>query len=409
MKYNVMNKYPLTKKEIINLFNKQKKLISSSEIIDLSNSNGRILAEDLKSQINLPPFNNSAVDGYALTKKDINLKKTFICNRRVAAGDNKKIIINSGEAVRVFTGAKLPLNSSTVVMQENVIREGKYLKLLKAPIFGENSRLKGEDIKKNKKILFKGTQINQQNLNLIAALGIRKIKVYKKINIGFFTSGNELRRPTNKLKNAEINNSNYYALNALLDKNYVTKKYLGNLKDNLKSVKNNLINASKKFNIIITAGGASVGDEDHLINALSILGKIYFWRAAIKPGRPIAFGKINKCYVVCLPGNPVSVQLLYAMLIKPLIKKLCGSVLKLPTSSKIYANFKMKKKTKRMEWLRVTKIKKNNKDLANKYPKQGSGMISSISYSSGIIEIGEEVSLIKKGDVFEFYDFDNLF
>ncbi len=404
-----MNKFPLTKKEIIAYFNKQKKLISSSEIIDLSNSNGRILAEDLISQINLPPFNNSAVDGYALIKKDLNLKKIFTCTRRVAAGDNKKIIIKPGEAVRVFTGARMPSNSSTVVMQENVIIEGKNIRLLKTPLFGENYRLKGEDIKKNKKILLKGTKINQQNLNLIAAAGIRKIKVYKKIKIGFFTSGNELRRPTKRLKNSEINNSNYYALNGLLDKNYITKKYLGNLRDNLKFVKNNLISASKKFNIIITAGGASVGDEDHLINALSSLGKIYFWRAAIKPGRPLAFGKIKKCYVICLPGNPVSVQLLYAMLITPLILKLCGGFLKLPNSSKIYTNFNMKKKTKRMEWLRVTKTMKNKKDIANKYPKQGSGMISSISYSSGIIEIGEEVSSIKKGDVFEFYDFENLF
>ena len=150
-----MNKFPLTKKEIVDFFNKQKKLISSSEIIDLKYSNGRILAEDLKSQINLPPFNNSAVDGYALIRKDLNLKKIFTCKRRVAAGDDKKIVIKSGEAVRVFTGAKMPSNSSTVVMQENVIIEGSKIRLLKIPLFGENSRLKGEEIKKNKKILLK--------------------------------------------------------------------------------------------------------------------------------------------------------------------------------------------------------------------------------------------------------------
>ena len=404
-----MNKLPLTKNQIIGIFKKQKKLISSSEIIDLQYSKDRILAQDIKSQINIPPFNNSAVDGYALLKKDLNLKKTFICKKRIAAGDNKKIVIKSGEAVRVFTGAKMPSNSSTVVMQENVKVKNNYITLLKTPQFGENYRIKGEDIKKNKIILTKGTKINHQNLNLIAAAGIRKIKVYKKIKIGFFTSGNELRKPTKKLKNAEINNSNYYALNTLLDKKYITKKYLGNLKDNLVTVKKSLIKSSKKFNIIITAGGASVGDEDHLINALSSLGKLYFWRAAIKPGRPIAFGKINKCYIICLPGNPVSVQLLYGMLIKPLILKLCGSTLKLPNSSKIYTDFDMKKKTKRMEWLRVIKTRKNNRDYAIKYPKQGSGMISSITYSNGIIEIDEQVSFIKKGDLFEFYDFDSLF
>ena len=133
-----MNKSPLTKKQIIGLFNKQKKLISSTEIIDLQYSEGRILAQDLKSQINIPPFNNSAVDGYALLKKDLNLKKTFICKRRVAAGDNKKIVVKSGEAVRVFTGAKMPSNSSTVVMQENVRVKGNYITLLKTPQFGEN-------------------------------------------------------------------------------------------------------------------------------------------------------------------------------------------------------------------------------------------------------------------------------
>ena len=372
-------------------------------------SDGRILAEDLKSQLNLPPFNNSAVDGYAIIKKDLKNKKSFFCSRRVAAGDNKNILIKSGEAVRVFTGAKMPSNSSTVIMQENVEKKGRKIILLKTPTLGDNYRLKGEDIKKNRKILPKGARINQQNINLIAAAGIRKIKVYKKINIGFFTSGNELRKPTIKLKNSDINNSNYYALNALLDKKYISKKYLGNLKDNLETVKKSLMIASKKFNIIITAGGASVGDEDHLINALLSIGKIYFWRAAIKPGRPLAFGKINKCYVVCLPGNPVSVQLLYAMLIKPLILKLCGGSLELPSSSKIYSNFNMKKKTKRMEWLRVIKTKINEKDFATKYPKQGSGMISSISYSNGIIEVGEDVSLIKKDDIFEFYDFESLF
>ena len=280
---------------------------------------------------------------------------------------------------------------------------------MKTPRFGDNYRLKGEDIKKSQKILSKGSKINKQNINLIAASGIRKIKVFKKIKIGFFTSGNELRKPSKSLKNSEINNSNFYALDSLLDKNFIEKKYCGNLKDNLKTVKNNLTKSSKKFDILITAGGASVGDEDHLISALSDLGKIFFWRAAIKPGRPLAIGKINKCFVICLPGNPVSVQLLYAMLINPLIEKFSGGIFKLPKSNKIAVNFDMKKKTQRMEWLRVIKNKYKNQDLVVRYPKQGSGMISSISYSSGIIEVDENISKIKKGDIFEFYDFESLF
>ena len=403
-----MNKLPLTKRQIIEFFKKQKNIVVKSELVNLQNSQGRFLFENLKSKINLPPFNNSAVDGYALLKKDLN-NKYFYCTRRIAAGDKKNIKIKSGEAIRVFTGARMPSNSSTIVMQENTLIDKDKIKILKFPNLGENYRLKGEDIRKNQKILSKGSKINHQNINLRAASGIRKVKVFKKIKIGFFTSGDELRKPTENLKNSEINNSNYFALNSLLDQKFISKKYFGNLKDNLKIVKSNLLTASKKNNIIITAGGASVGDEDHLINALSSLGNIFFWRAAIKPGRPIAFGKINNCYVICLPGNPVSVQLLYAMLIKPLIEKLSGGNFKLPNSNKIAANFSMKKKTQRMEWLRIIKKTINNQDVAIKYPKQGSGMISSVSYSDGIIEIDEEVSEIKKGDMFNYYDFETLF
>ena len=404
-----MNKLPLTKKQIIRFFKKQKNLVMNKELLSLQNSLGRFLYTDLKSKVDIPPFNNSAVDGYALLKKDLNNKKILYCNRKILAGSKKNLKIKSGETIRVFTGAKMPLNSSTVVMQENTIQNNNKITISKFPKLGENYRLKGEDIKKNQKILLKGSQINQKNINLIAASGIKKVEVFKKIKIGFFTSGNELRRPTKNLKKSEINNSNYFALNSLLDTSFISKKYLGNLKDNLKVVKNKIFAASKKNNIIITSGGASVGEEDHLIKALSDLGDIFFWKAAIKPGKPIALGKINNCYVICLPGNPVSVQLLFVMLINPLIKKLSGGNFNLPKSSKIVANFNMQKKTRRMEWLRIIRKTLNNKNIAIKYPKQGSGMISSITYSDGIIEIDADTSVIKKGDIFDYYDFDNLF
>ena len=170
-----------------------------------------------------------------------------------------------------------------------------------------------------------------------------------------------------------------------------------------------LLKNISKFNMIITTGGASVGDEDHLVKALENNGKIFFWRAAIKPGRPIAVGKIQNTYIVCLPGNPVSVQLLYAFIVKPLILKLLGAPLKKISAEKLKTNFSMIKKTKRLEWLRVSKKFIKNEYVIVKHPKQGSGMISSISYSDGIVEIPEHVSSIKKGDIFNYYDFDKLF
>ena len=404
-----MNKKPLYLKQIISFVKKQSILVKQIELINLLNAEDKILAENIYSKINLPPFKNSAVDGYAILKYDLNNSQKIISKTRIAAGDSKEVKINKGEVVRIFTGAKMPLNSNTVVMQENTKLENNKLKLLKIPNYGENCRHKGEDISKGKLVLKKGSKIDVKNLNLIAAIGYNKVKVYSKIKVGFFTSGNELVKPTTKLTKSKINNSNFFLLNSLLNKNYISKRFLGNLSDNYKKVENNLLKNISKFNMIITTGGASVGDEDHLVKALENNGKIFFWRAAIKPGRPIAVGKIQNTYIVCLPGNPVSVQLLYAFIVKPLILKLLGAPLLKISAEKLKTNFSMIKKTKRLEWLRVSKKFINNEYVIVKYPKQGSGMISSISYSDGIVEIPEHVSSIKKGDIFDYYDFDKLF
>ena len=404
-----MNKKPLYLKQIISFVKKQSRLVKQIELINLLNAEDKILAENIYSKINLPPFKNSAVDGYAILKYDLNNSQKIISKTRIAAGDSKEVKIIKGEVVRIFTGAKMPLNSNTVVMQENTKLENNKLKLLKIPKYGENCRHKGEDISKGKLVLKKGSKIDVKNLNLIAAIGYNKVKVYSKIKVGFFTSGNELVKPTTKLTKSKINNSNFFLLNSLLNKNYISKRFLGNLSDNYKKVENNLLKNISKFNMIITTGGASVGDEDHLVKALENNGKIFFWRAAIKPGRPIAVGKIQNTYIVCLPGKPVSVQLLYAFIVKPLILKLLGATLKKISAEKLKTNFSMIKKTKRLEWLRVSKKFIKNEYVIVKHPKQGSGMISSISYSDGIVEIPEHVSSIKKGDIFNYYDFDKLF
>jgi len=404
-----MNKRPLFFKQIINFIKRRSSVISKTEIINLLNAEDKILAENIYSKINLPPFKNAAVDGYALLKKDLNKSQKKINKNRVAAGDKTSHKMKAGEVMRIFTGAKMPWNSNTVVMQENTKIIANKLSLMKVPSYGENCRYKGEDISKRSLVLKRGTKIDTKNLNLIAAIGYNKVKVYSKIRIGFYTSGNELVKPTTKLKNSNINNSNYYLLNSLLNKNYITKKFLGNLPDNAHRIKKKLLTKVSKYNIIITTGGASVGDEDHLINTLKNNGEIFFWRAAIKPGRPIAIGKIKKTYIVCLPGNPVSVQLLFAFVVKPLIFKLIGSTITHMKPEKIKTNFSMIKKTKRLEWLRVSKKLINNEYVITKHPKQGSGMISSISYSDGVVEIPEDISAIKKGDLFDYYDFDKLF
>ena len=405
-----MNKTPLKKSKIFSLLKKITKPKIGKEKLSLLNTVGRFLAEDLKSGINLPPFKNSAVDGYALLKADISQNKiNLICKKRVAAGDNNSKKIQLGETTRIFTGALMPSNSSTVVMQENVIFNKNKIFIKKMPLYGENCRLAGEDIKKGQKILSNGDKINTTNVNLIAAIGKKNIFVKKKIKIGFFTSGNELRWPNEKLRGSEINNSNYFSLKALLKKPYIDNKYLGVLKDNEISISKSLLQNVNKYDVIITTGGASVGEEDHLINIINRLGKVFFWKAAIKPGRPLAVGKIKNTIIICLPGNPVSVHLLYGMIVKPFVEYLCSGKFLVPEGILAKTDFMMRKKNNRLEWLRVN-INKKKKDLiASKYHKQGSGMISSMVFADGILEIPEEVSQISKNQFYTYYSFKNLF
>ena len=405
-----MNNKPLTKKKVINLLNKCNKIDLKTEYIKLIDADNRFLAKPITSLINVPPFNNSAVDGYALHDKDVGKTHIFKISSRIAAGDDKKFMLNRGQVARIFTGAKMPLSSSTVVMQENVVAKNNCITIIKHPRLGENCRLAGEDVAKSKKIFKTGTKINSQNISLLAAVGKSKVQVKKKLRIGYFTSGNELFNPSENLSGSKINNSNQYALHALLNKPYLDANYLGVLKDSKDKILNLLIKYVRNYSVIITTGGASVGEEDHLIDLIKENGELFFWKTAIKPGRPLAVGIIKNAIIICLPGNPVSVYLLYGMLIKSFLEKLCGSKIIMPIHYSATVNFSMKKKTERLEWLRVNiDSKYNNKIFVNKYPKQGSGMISSIAYSDGIIEIPEDVSQISKGDQFKLYLFSDIF
>ena len=405
-----MNKHPLTKNEVINLLKTIFIENLGSEKIELLLAEGRILTSDIISSINLPPFNNSAVDGYAIHNDNLHDSMKLKCTQRVAAGDQTEIFLKTNEVARIFTGARMPNNSNTVIMQENVIVDGDYISMNKIPQLGENCRLTGEDVSQGDKILQCGEKINSTNINLIAAVGKKYVEVKKKLKVGYFTSGNELIEPSEKLEGSKINNSNRFSLQSLLNDSYIVANYLGILADSKDKIIESITENINDYSVLITTGGASVGEEDHLIDVIKEKGRIYFWKTAIKPGRPLAIGQINKTIIICLPGNPVSVHLLYGMIIKPFLEFLCGSKMNKPQSFKAIVNFSMKKKTKRLEWIRVTLDQNNLETIyVNKYQKQGSGMISSIAFSDGIIEIPESVSKINRGDKFDFYLFDQLF
>ena len=300
-----MNKKPIKKSSIFNLLKKIKKIKLGDEIIALENSNNRFLSKAIKSKINLPPFKNSAVDGYALLKIDILKNKNKLkISKRIKAGDKASIKLSAGKAARIFTGAKMPINSSTVVMQENVTKFKDEILINKLPFFGENCRKSGEDISKGQKILSTGDRITKNNINLIAAIGKNKVLVKKKINIGFYTSGNELTQPTENLKNSMINNSNFYSINALLDQPYIKKKYLGVLKDSEHLIEKSFLNNIHNFNVIITTGGASVGEEDHLIKIIKKIGKVFFLENCYKTWASTCYRKNSKHYFYMFAWKP---------------------------------------------------------------------------------------------------------
>lgn len=404
-----MNKKPLKKDEVFKIFKSIKILKQKTEIVNIWNSNNRVISENLRSLINVPPFNNSAVDGYAIIFNNLKNNNKFKIIAKIRAGDNKNIILKKNEAVRIFTGARIPRNADTIVMQENAYKKNEFVFIKKIPKKNENCRIAGEDITKGKLIFKKGTIIKTFNKSLLASIGRKNIKVYKKLSVGFFTNGNELKKPTTKLIGSQINNSNNLALFSLIEECGFKANDLGTLKDSPKDIRNLINKAINKYDVIITAGGASVGEEDHLIKVINDIGKNVFWKVAIKPGRPLGFATINKKPIICLPGNPVSVFLLFAMLVKPFLFRLAGSLWKEPDFIPAKINFNMKKKTERMEWLRVS-IKKRSKELiVSKYPRQGSGIISSIVFSDGIIEIPENKSKLSSGDIFNFYPIDFIY
>ena len=255
-----MNKHPLTKNELINLLKKIPLEKLESEKVELSEAEGRILSSDIISSIDLPPFNNSAVDGYAIHDDNLRDSIKLKCTQRVAAGDQPEIFLKTNEVARIFTGARMPNNCNTVIMQENAIIDGDYITMSKIPKSGENCRLKGEDVSKGDKIFQSGERIDSTNINLIAAVGKKYVEVKKKLKVGYFTSGNELTEPSEKLEGSKINNSNRYSLQSLLNESYIVSNYLGILADSKDKIIESLTENINDYSVLITTGGASVGE-----------------------------------------------------------------------------------------------------------------------------------------------------
>lgn len=370
--------------------------VDQSENIDIENALGRVLAKDVYSAINVPGYDNSAMDGYAVRTADcIEVGIQLPVTQRIPAGQmGSQLLV--GTAARIFTGAPIPPGADAVVMQEHCERNGDQVVINKPVKMGQNIRRAGEDILQGGVILKAGHQLRPQELGLLASVGLAEVSVKRKLKVATFFTGDEIVEPGNELKAGQIYNSNKYTIKGLLKSLGCDIVDLGIVPDTLEATLDVLKKASSNADLVITSGGVSVGEEDYVRIALEQLGELKMWRIAMKPGKPVAYGKVGNAIFMGLPGNPVSTFVTFLLFVKPLILKLQGAEKYLPMKMNVIADFEWPS-VKRQEYLRVRLNESDQGLRATLYPHQGSGVLSSACWADGLVEATMNQA-ITKGD-----------
>ncbi len=371
-----------------------------SETVPIEKSSRRFLAERLSSNDDIPPFDNSQVDGYAVNTNHIQLNTPITISQRIPAGSNPYELEKSTTA-RIFTGAVIPKSSDAIVMQEEVKIENGQAVFVKKILPGQFIRKRGCDLKKNQIFFERGRLLSAADVGMCASVGLKNLQVFKKLKIGVFSSGDELKQPGEKLNAGEIYDSNRPMILSLIKALGIDTLDMGCLPDDLNQTIKQIANASDKVDIILTCGGVSVGEEDHIKAAVETLGSINLWKIKIKPGKPFAFGYIGKTAFMGMPGNPVSAWVTFALLCRPYIIKRAGG--NVPGNSTLFleSNFEWSKPNDRQEFLRG-KINEDGK--LEIFKNQNSQILSSICFSEGLIEIPIKTS-VSKGDKLRYYPF----
>ncbi len=382
--------------------------VVETETLGLDEADGRILAGDVVAPINLPSFDNSAVDGYAVRHADLNADAETVLpvRGRVAAGAGASDAFEGGTAVRIFTGAPMPEGTDTVFMQEDVQTEDRQVRLPSGLKRGANRRLTGEDVQKGARVLQGGRRLAPQDIGLIAGLGLTTVAVRRRVKVAVFSTGNELVSPGEPLRPAALYDSNRFVLAALLRRLGAEVTDLGILHDDPAVVARALGDAASGHDLILTSGGVSTGEEDHVKAAVEHAGSLVFWRLAIKPGRPVAMGLVDGTPLVGLPGNPVAVFVTFANVVRPLVQRLGGGDIERIMAMPVRAGFRYKKKEGRREYVRVSLVASADGGIeARKHPREGAGIITSLTETDGLGELAEPLTRVEPGDTIGFYPY----
>ena len=397
--------------EAVGIITSRVKTVGETTAVPLVEADGRILARDIAAPLPLPPFTNSAVDGYAVPSGELprDNEQAFPVSGRVQAGASAKAG-EPGHAVRIFTGAPMPEGTDTVFMQEDVRIDKAGRVVLPAGLkAGANVRPAGEDIPQGHIALETGRRLRPQDVALAAAFGLTHLDVMRRLRVAIFSTGDELASPGTARAAAQLFDSNRFMLMTMLRRLGCEISDLGILRDEQEPLANALKQAAGQHDLILTTGGVSTGEEDHVKAGVESVGSLVLWRMAIKPGRPVAMGVIDGTPLIGLPGNPVASFVTFVHVVRPTILALSGAKPEPLVPIPVRAAFTYKKKSGRREYVRVTLRKAPDGQLeAIKFPREGAGLLSSLVETDGLAELGEAITMVEPGDAVGFLGYASL-
>lgn len=391
--------------------------VTAIETVGLDAALGRVLAETVVSAMNVPPHDNAAVDGWAVYVDDLAVddETRLPVAGRAAAGVPLGTAQPRGQAVRIFTGAPMPAGPvgepgpDTVLMQEDCRLEGEVVIIPAGIKRGANRRFAGEDVIAGATILTPGCRLRAQEIGLAASIGRTRLRVRAPLRVAVFSTGDEVREPGSVLVAGTIYDSNRHTLKALLHGLGCTVTDLGILGDEPARIRAALTAAAGDHDVLITSGGVSTGEEDHVRAAVEVEGRLDAWRLAIKPGRPVALGVVRGAAFLGLPGNPVAVVVTFLALARPVLLGLMGADIIPPTRFPVTASFDFKKKTGRREYVRVSlDVDASGQLIACKAGRDGAGVLSSLVAADGLLELHEDATGLAKGETAAYLPFSEV-
>ena len=378
------------------------------EVLPTNDALDRVLARDQVSTLDVPPMDNSQMDGYAVRAADLLAGQPMAVSQRIAAGEVAAPLA-AATAARIFTGAMVPAGADAVIMQEQAVLDGGQVRFDILPAAGDWIRRAGEDIRRDSVVLTAGTRLTPQALGLAASVGLAMLPVRPRLRVACFFTGDELAMPGETLAPGAIYNSNRFVLVALLRRLGCDVTDLGIVPDSLDATRSALREAARRCDLIVTSGGMSVGEEDHVRPALEAEGSLRTWQIAIKPGKPLAWGAVRRAdggsaHFIGLPGNPVSSFVTFLLFVRPFILRLQGATDRLPRPIAVRADFDWPKPDRRREFLRVRFNQAGGLDL---FANQGSGVLTSTVWADGLID-NPPLQAIRRGDLVAFLPMEGL-